>query len=46
MTGTAMDPIATALKAVRAALVGPGEFRALGENAALLRPLMGLGPQV
>ena len=46
VTGTAMDPIATALKAARAALVGPGEFRALGGHAALLRPPMGIGFQV
>ena len=46
VTGTAMDPLATAVKAARAKLVGPGEFRALEENAPLLRPLLGSGFQV
>ena len=41
-----MDPLATALKAARATLVDPGEFRALDETATLLRPLPGPGFRV
>ena len=46
VAGTAMDPFTTALKAAGATSVDPGEFRALGEKATLLRPLMGRGFQV
>ena len=41
-----MDPFAASLEAAEAVLVGPGEFRALDENASLLRPLVGRGFQV
>ena len=41
VTGTAMGPLTAALNAAHAALVGPEEFRALGENASSLRPLVG-----
>ena len=40
VTGSALDPPTSALKAARAVLVDPREFRALDENARLLRPLV------
>ena len=46
VNGEAMNPPTSALKAARATLVGPGESRPLGENARLLRPLVGRGFQV
>ena len=46
VTCTAIDPLTTALKATRATSVDPREFRALGGNAFLLRPLTGRGFQV
>ena len=46
VTGTAMDPLAAAFKAAQAGIVDPGEFRTLGENAALLRPPVGRDFQV
>ena len=39
--GTAVDPLAAALNAAHATLMDPEEFRALGENASSLRPLVG-----
>ena len=45
-TGTATDPLTSALKAARATLVDRGEFRTLDVNASLLRPLVGRGFQV
>ena len=44
--GRAMDPLTTSLKAAKAERVGPGGFRSLGENAGILRPLVGRGFQV
>ena len=41
-----MDHLKSALKAGKAALIDPGEFRALDENARLLRPLVGREFQV
>ena len=41
-----VDVLTSALKAARATLVDPGDFRALDENARLLRPLIGRGFQV
>ena len=38
-TGTEMGPRTAALKAAKAVMVGPGEFRALDDHARLLRPL-------
>ena len=40
VTGAAMDPLAAAPGAAKAAMVGPGVFRALDENARLPRPLV------
>ena len=45
-SGAAMDPPTSALKAAKAAMVDPGEIRALGENAHRMRPLVGRGFQV
>ena len=45
-TGKVMGPITPALKAARAKLVGPREFRAADENDRFLRPLAGRGFQV
>ena len=41
--GDAIDPLASALGAAKDVKVGPGEFRALGGNAHMLRPLTGWG---
>ena len=38
--------LTTTLKAAKAERVGPGGFRSLGENAGILRPLVGRGFQV
>ena len=45
-TGNETDLRVTALKAAQAVAVDPREFRAFGENACLLRPLVGRGFQV
>ena len=41
-----MDPLTSAPQAAMAVEVDPREFRALDENARLLRPLMGRGFQL
>ena len=46
MVGAAIGPLAAALTAAKAVLVGPGEFRTLDENTRFLRPLVGRGFQV
>ena len=46
VAGAAMDPLTSTLMEAKAVLVGPGEFRALDENAHLTRPLVGRGFQV
>ena len=46
VTGTAMDPLTAASKAAHTTLVDPGEFRTLGDDASLLRPLVGRDFQV
>ena len=45
-TGDAFDPLSAALIAAGADRVDAGEFRTLGENASLLRPLAGMDFQV
>ena len=46
IAGPASDPLTEALQAARATRVNPGEFRALGEDVSLLRPLVGRDFQV
>ena len=41
VAGAAMDPLAPALEAAKAAMVHPGELRALDETARLIRRLVG-----
>ena len=41
--GKVMDPLTAALQAAQAGRVDPGDFRTLGENASLLRPLIWRG---
>ena len=45
VTRAATVPLASALKAAKAAPVDPGEFRTLDENAHLMMPLVGRGFQ-